>query len=241
MPNVPLMITMPYRLQVTAVAVCLAVSTMVGAGGRAIATTLKQTDDHRSETYKVLFVGNSHLFVNDVPARVERRLRPTKGPVMIQTFAFGGAQLSQFTRSSDVAAALMNTVWDVVVLQEASASFLTSTGRRRFHQSVSWFLNRIPTQTRVVLYQTWPWQTGSTFFDGQQTSADRMWRLMRAEYTKIASRSRITIAPVGHCWVNSPKRATYYSSDGVHATVAGSRVAAAVIAGTILRGAPGPC
>lgn len=241
MPSRALKTATPQIRVAIAAALVVVLAGALAAADRAVAQASKQTTKAKSDAFKVLFIGNSHLFVNDVPARVKQRLKPVKGPIAIQTFAFGGARLSQFTDSTNVAKALKSTAWDVVVLQEASASFLTAAGRRRFHRSIAWFLNRIPATTRVVLYQTWPWRTGSTFFEGQPTSASKMWQLMQTEYAKAADRTRITIAPVGHCWVNSPRRATYYSSDGVHATVAGSRVAAAVITRTILRGASGAC
>jgi hypothetical protein len=63
-----------------------------------------------------------------------------------------------------------------------------------------------------------------------------MWTVMQAEYAKAKENSRFVIAPVGRCWVNSPRRAAFYSVDGNHATAAGSTFAATVIARTISDG-----
>ena len=63
-----------------------------------------------------------------------------------------------------------------------------------------------------------------------------MWAAMQAEYAKARQNSRIVVAPVGQCWVKSPRRAEFYSDDGNHASAAGSSFAAAVIARTISAG-----
>ncbi|MFY0613001.1 MAG: hypothetical protein JXQ99_15840 [Hyphomicrobiaceae bacterium] len=195
----------------------------------------------KTGTFSVLFVGNSHLFVNNVPQRVQHRLRAAKGRTRILTFARGGAQLSSFTKRADVKAALTNRVWDVVVLQEASATFLSPGGRQRFLNAVDWFRQRIPHETRIVLYQTWPWRDGSRYFHGRASNTKHMWQAMRQAYAQVARRPRVTIAPVGTCWVGSAKRATLYSADGNHASVAGSQLAARVITRTIARGASAGC
>lgn len=210
------------------------------AHAQALPQTLPQTPAER-DGLKVLFIGNSHLFVNNVPAGVQRRLTASKGPTRIRTIAKGGARLTSFTGRGDVVAAIKNTVWDVVVLQEASVSFLTEVGRRNFHRAVSWFTERIPPETRIVLYQTWPWRTGSRYFRGQAIDTAGMWAAMQAEYARAARRPRITIAPVGRCWLASPQRASLYSGDGNHASPAGSRIAATIIARTIAQDGTGGC
>ena len=113
---------------------------------------------------RVLFIGNSHLQVKNVPAQVRARISTKYNNVQIRMLAVGGARLSDFVDRPDVVAALQKSKWDVVVLQEASVSFLSGSGRRVFHESVDWFLRRIGSDTRVMLYQTWPWQTGSRYY-----------------------------------------------------------------------------
>ena len=183
--------------------------------------------------YKVLFIGNSHLFVNDVPGQVRRLLQALKGSVSVRAITKGGARLLSFTRRPDVAAALNETAWDVVVLQEASATFVSTGGSERFHKAIDWFERRIPQGTRIVLYQTWPWREGSRYLRKYSATEIAMWGVMRREYAKVARRPRIRVAPVGPCWLGSPRLAALYSADGNHASPAGSRLAAAVIARTI--------
>ncbi|MGI9521567.1 MAG: hypothetical protein ACR2PG_07950 [Hyphomicrobiaceae bacterium] len=190
--------------------------------------------------FNVLFIGNSHLFVNDVPLRVKTRLLSKAKSVHIKTFAHGGARLIDFVHRADVASALENADWHAVVLQEATASFLSSAGRRQFHRAINWFVRKISPPTRIIVYQTWPWRNDSPFLRGR-SSAGQLWKTMMVEYAKLANQPRLVIAPVGTCWVTSPARNSFYSSDGNHAAVAGSRFAAKVISRTILGERPGDC
>lgn len=194
-----------------------------------------------ADAFKVLFIGNSHLFVNDVPARVQKHLQPFKGRIAVRTFARGGARLSSFTRRHDVTAALTTSHWDVVVLQEATASFLSPEGRRHFHEAVKWFSQRVPAKAQIILYQTWPWRADSRYFAGTSSNAAKLWEAQQLEHRRAARLERITIAPVGPCWMKSSRRAALYSNDGNHASIAGSSLAAAVIARTIVRNGHNGC
>ena len=190
---------------------------------------------------RVLFIGNSHLQVKNVPAQVRAKISKKYNKVQIRMLAVGGARLTDFVGRPDVVAALKKSKWDVVVLQEASISFLSGSGRKVFHESVDWFLRKIGNDTRVILYQTWPWQTGSRYYRSAAIDETAMWQLMRAEYAKAALNARIIIAPVGKCWVQSARKKFFYSSDGNHASVAGAAFAAKIIARTIVNGKPVAC
>ncbi|MEO0730618.1 MAG: hypothetical protein AAFY64_09575, partial [Pseudomonadota bacterium] len=74
--------------------------------------------------------------------------------VRVRRVGFNGARLSQFVKRPSVQGILAKDHWDVVVLQEATASFLTPALRRQFKASVKWFRTRLPPETRVVLFQT---------------------------------------------------------------------------------------
>lgn len=221
----------------------LSITRRSGSGIWFAAAVLLATQAAQASTsgpFRVLFIGNSHLFVNNVPQRVQRRIAATKGKVDIRVFTMGGARLSEFAGRPLIKSALQSMRWDVVVLQEATASFLTSKGRRLFHQSVAWFQAHIPADARIVLYRTWPWRNGSDYLIGRGHNSQTLRRTMAIEYDKVARNRRLEIAPVGPCWMSSPDNERFYSSDGNHASLAGSQLAAGVIAATILK-APDLC
>jgi len=191
---------------------------------------------------KVLFIGNSHLFVNNVPARVRQRLTTAKRTVYTFTIAKGGARLKHYAGTRKISDVLRETNWNVIVLQEASAAFVSRQGQQRFHEAVAWFVQNASPTARIVLYQTWPWRAGSRFLRRRKANADKMWRDMQIEYaTVIRQHPQVTLAPVGKCWMRSRNRSTLYSNDGNHAAVAGSQLAASIIADTIQRRALGRC
>ena len=206
-------------------------STLLFAAATLFAT--EASPQTASTPLKVLFIGNSHTIVNDVADQVRRRLQASKGATIVESIVKRGARLRSFTRRGDVVSKLDSTTWDVVVLQEASATFVSPDGPSRFHEAIDWFERQIPERTRIVLYQTWPWRDGSRYLGRYGSTSEAMWNVMRREYAKAGQRTRIDVAPVGPCWLTSPARATFYSADGNHATPAGSRLAADVIARTI--------
>jgi hypothetical protein len=217
---------------------CLALAIMMiisCQAGPALAT------EKPDRAFRVLFIGNSHVLVNNVPEHVRGRLQAEKGRTEVRAIARGGARLISFTINPDVETLLRTMRWDVVVLQEASASFLTMAGRLSFHRAVDWFVRRLPSETRLVLYQTWPWRNGSRYLEKTPFSSADMWRTMQREYARYAGRQDLTIAPVGACWVNVADQSPLYSHDGNHATVAGSSFAAGVISRTIIQGRSAAC
>jgi len=203
---------------------------------------VKKSSARLPQPLNVLFIGNSHLFVNNVPARVRGHLLNANDKVSIKTFAKGGARLVRHANNPAVRDALQRTNWSVVVLQESSAAFLSRKGRQRFHEAVNWFVRNTPSTARIVLYQTWPWRAGSRFLRRRGANPSEMWRVMQLEYAAVARQHpHISIAPVGPCWMSSSKLVSLYSPDGNHASVAGSELAAAIIADTIKQRARGRC
>ncbi|MEM9027283.1 MAG: DUF4886 domain-containing protein [Pseudomonadota bacterium] len=200
---------------------------------------------HGSRAFTVLFIGNSHVLVNNVPGRVAKRLDAVVGPSrkpVTARIAINGARLSDFAGRDIVKTALKRISWDILVLQEATASFLSSSGRKNFHASLNWFMRHKPTTTRVVLYQTWPFQSHHWLYHRpnltryeRPKSPDQMWTWIRSAYQTAVQRNRVTLAPVGHCWLAAENTSSFYSSDGNHASVAGSNLAAEVLTQAIVR------
>ena len=211
------------------------------------------------DAVKVLFIGNSHVMVNGVPERVARRLagqlaqaadgsgpRPVV-PVMI---AKGGALLRHAAGRADVVEALRRFRWDAVVLQEATAAFVTPRGRRSFQEALDWFGETIPRATPVVLYKTWPWLAHYPWFRPGKVAADadvgagrtdQLWARMQKAYAAALRKHPWTVAPVGDCWVREPASDTLYSPDGNHATSKGAEFAARIIAEAIATQRPARC
>jgi len=76
--------------------------------------------DASPKTYRVLFVGNSLTYVNDLPAtlRAVAAAQPTPSKIETQTFVAPGGSLAERWEDGKAAAALGEGHWDAIVLQE---------------------------------------------------------------------------------------------------------------------------
>jgi hypothetical protein len=84
---------------------------------------------------RVLFIGNSYTFVNNVPALVEAFSRHAGGPpIEAEMLVAPGALLTDFVEAGTVLERLGRESWDVVVLQELGGhppASAAGSGRRR--------------------------------------------------------------------------------------------------------------
>ncbi|MGH7578951.1 MAG: SGNH/GDSL hydrolase family protein [Gemmatimonadales bacterium] len=177
---------------------------------------------------RVLFVGNSFTFRNDVPALVAELGLCHDPPVrlVVAMVARDGMTLERHWEEGDVARRLNAEGWDIVILQEQSSRPLAEPERMETYVGRFAALAR-EAGTDVILFQTWP------RVDQPETEEP-----LAPVYRRIAAAVGATVAPVGAAW--SRARAKHpglalYAGDGLHASPAGSRLAAAVILEAILR------
>jgi hypothetical protein len=177
---------------------------------------------------RVLFVGNSFTFGNDLPQLVAELGLSHDPPVRleVETAARDGMTLERHWKEGDVARRLTVEAWDVVVLQEQSARPLTDPELMEAYVRRFAALAR-EAGTEVILFQTWASR------DDPETEQPRA-----ATYRRIAAAVGATVAPVGAAWSRAlarrPKPALH-AADGLHASPAGSRLAASEILDAILR------
>lgn len=83
---------------------------------------------------RILFIGNSHTYFNDMPEMVAERFRKTKYDCEVTMIAHGGWFLEQHVNEPDVRFNILYGHYDYVVLQEPCASIWS---RRKIFQSSS--------------------------------------------------------------------------------------------------------
>jgi hypothetical protein len=177
---------------------------------------------------RVLFVGNSFTFGNDLPGLVAELALSRDPPVRleVETVARDGMTLERHWKDGDVPRRLTREAWDVLVLQEQGARPLTDPGLMEEYAGRFAALAR-KADTHVILFQTW------ARLNQPETEQARA-----ATYRRIAESVGATVAPVGAAWSRAlarrPKPALH-AADGVHASPAGSRLAASEILHAILR------
>ena len=181
-------------------------------------------------TVRVLFLGNSHTYVNQLPCLVQRLASSLQPRISLEVVAVArdGATLEQHWADSSTRALLEARAWDFVVLQEQGRRpvqhpELTSAAVRRFADGV----RRVG--ARLVLYIP-------------PVASRRSSELPRitAVYQEIAAATQSTIAPVAQAWEDSRADSTLrlHGADGVHASAMGSYLSACVLLAAITARSP---
>ena len=181
---------------------------------------------------RILFLGNSFTFFNDLPGQVGQLLQA-------ETFSNvrGGAHLHQHLDPADELCTVTRRLltegkWDYVDLQDHSRGPIEHPDA--FHQAVATLCPMIRAAGgKPVLYETWAYEegtealaaTGLTFTDMQQRLSDA--------YLAAARANRTLLAPVGSAFAQVRTSQPLYADDHFHPSEAGTQVAARVIAGVL--------
>lgn len=202
----------------------------------AAAQAAPQTTDRAAKTLRVLFVGNSYTYYNNLPEMFSSLAQAARPQLKVETkmVTRGGATLEQMWDMGTARNAIRESRWDYVVLQEQSLlgySLLNGAQvinePQFFWRSVREFDEEIKrTGARTVLYLTW----------ARETTPERQPDLSYAYFT-IGREIQAVIAPVGLAWQHirsqeAPFR--LHDIDGSHPSPAGSYLAACTLAYTIL-------
>lgn len=119
------------------------------------------------KTYKILFVGNSHTYYNDMPKMFKGLCDADKINCEVTSITSPGYKLSQFADKtnmygSQVYQALTNNTWDYVVLQENRAVLVEK--EEEAEAAVNTLYTLIHNAgAKMVIYATQPNNIGSTF------------------------------------------------------------------------------
>jgi hypothetical protein len=183
---------------------------------------------------RILMLGNSYIFKNDLPAMLAEM---TGAEVVHHTR--GGARLAEQLNpktalGAKTLAALEREKWDYVVLQEMSNAPITSP--EKFQNSVHALCEKIRAAgAEPVLYATWAYQKGGKQLASFGMDYEEMYRRMADAYREAAERSHARLAEVGKAFYERSADTHLYAEDGSHPNETGTRLAAEVIAQTILR------
>lgn len=171
---------------------------------------------------RVLFVGNSLTFQNDLPDIV-RAIAETAGAgpsIEVGAVAFPDFSLEDHWNRGDALDAIEEGGWDVVVLQQGPSTL----PENRAHLAL-WsgrFAERIRAAGgRPALFSIWPPRSQANGFD-----------LVRDSYAEAAEAVDGILMPAGEAWraaLGVDPNLPLYARDGFHPTALGSVTAAYVI------------
>ncbi|WP_224368213.1 SGNH/GDSL hydrolase family protein [Hyalangium versicolor] len=190
---------------------------------------------------RVLFIGNSYTYLNNLPALLEGLAASATPPLRIQTRAVTrpGVRLQQHWDRGDALAALREGHWDYVVLQEQSTlGLLLIEGRHEvndpelaFHPYARRFVEearKVGAQPLFLL--TW----------ARRDTPESQARLTQA-YMSVARDLGAPIIPAGLAWARVRQEdpdVVLYNEDGSHPSPAGSYLTASALYATLTGSSP---
>ena len=173
---------------------------------------------------RVLFIGNSHTYFNDMPLMVQRCAYDEGFDCRVTMIAHGGWFLEQHVAEPDVRFNILFGKYDYVVLQDHSHPMAPI---EEFSTAASAINTWICEAGCVpVIYETWAKKDEPELQDH-----------MNEVHHHVAEEIGALVAPVGENWwtyKESWPNLEMYDEDGAHASYAGSDFAAKLIWETIL-------
>ncbi|OUL28861.1 hypothetical protein BV375_17245 [Nostoc sp. 106C] len=184
-----------------------------------------------NQPLKVLFIGNSYTYFNNLPKLTRQLTLSAKETRKLETemVTVGGATLENLWKQGKALSRIRDGRWDYVVLQEQST--LPITNPKLMYEYARLFnaeIKRVNAQT--VFYLTWARQNRP---ETQQALTD--------SYITIAKELNAIVAPVGIVWQQIQQQnsnLSLYNADKSHPSSIGSYVAACVFYATFYGKSP---
>lgn len=168
---------------------------------------------------KVLFIGNSHTYFNDMAHTFEILARKKGINAEAVMISHGRQKLTVHAKEPEVRYNILHGGYDYVVLQDHGHPFYGEQALLEGAGEIKKFADSVFSKT--VLYMTWPAKGHAE--DLEQISGG---------YRSAAEKLGARLAPVGEYWqaaADSFPDAELYNADGKHASPLGSYLAATVL------------
>ena len=176
---------------------------------------------------RVLFIGNSHTFYNDMPHLFAQICREKGRDVEVTMLTHGGKGWDFHVEEPEVRFNIFYGGYDAVVLQHTAHPMGDPEVMNRCGRTLIEWVRQAG--ARPILYMTWTARA-----DGEAAQAG-----MSGAYRRLQQETGCEMAPVGENWWKYHREhpdEEMSAEDGEHASLPGSRLAAATIAEVYLGG-----
>ena len=183
------------------------------------------------QTIKVLFIGNSYTYVNNLPSLLTQLAASTSKPKTLETqmLALGGATLKTHWDNENALEVLKQGSWNYVVLQEQSMLPIIEP-ETMYHYARLFDAEIKKAGADTVFFLTW----------ARQNTPEAQRNLTDA-YMNITRQLDAVVAPVGIAWQKAREEdsnISLYDADGSHPNLLGSYMAACVFYGILYNESP---
>lgn len=178
---------------------------------------------------KILFIGNSHTYMNDMPELVRRMVENATGEeCQVFMLAYSGRSLKwhmdeeYFSERFNI----LNGHYDYCIIQECAHPMTEFEDTIKYTHEIIGLCKKV--NTTPIIFETWAEK------DKPENQLE-----MNRRYRKIAEDEGVKLAPIGEIWskvlkelVNEPDADLYYK-DGAHASSIGDYLVAMTLTKTI--------
>lgn len=196
------------------------------------------------DSLRVLWVGNSYTYYNDMPDAVRQIAATQKVKLSCTRFLKGGERLSGHLKNKKLLAAIAAGGWDYVILQEQSSAPAMPTRQvaREVYpcaRTLDSLVHAASPDARVVFYMTWGHKNGNRRPVPEYppiNNYEEMQERLKTSYLEMTYDNDAWCAPVGMAWRRvRAERPDYvlYAQDCFHPSPLGSYLAANVIFTTL--------
>lgn len=197
---------------------------------------------------RVLFIGNSLTFTNDLPRRIAELAKFRNFYVEYDMYAPGGYTLSQHAADPLLLEKINKGTWDFVVLQEQSQ--LSAFSQEQIQQEVypyakklSRLIRNANSGTRIVFYMTMARKDGdpqNVRISPELGTYKGMQRRISASYMSMAQQNQGLLVPAGLVWENvrSKRPSLDLYADDIHPNRTGTYLIACVFYAILFKDSP---
>ncbi len=192
------------------------------------------------ERLKVLFVGNSYTYANDLPDLIERLSHSVGKSIESTKFLSGGAQFATHWNNNTLKERIMEGGFDFMVIQGQSQE--VAFPYNQFMNAVYPYAKKLDSlfkshnhNGQVVFFMTWGYRYGDQSNCPNYPPFCNYWTMSEElcnNYTLMATDFNSSVAEVGKAWQYSMKKDSTFvlhSPDNSHPHINGSYLAACVI------------
>lgn len=199
--------------------------------------------ENATDSIRILWIGNSFTFYNDLPQMVEDTGKLNGIPVSTSRILKGGESLAGHLTNPELHKEIQKGGWDYVVLQEFSSTPAYSTkfvaeNILPYAAEIDSLVKSYSPEAETIYYMTWGHKNGNTrqtdypLDDTYESMQERIF----TTYFDMAYENHGMLAPVGVAWKNIRNKypqIELYIEDDFHPSLAGSVLAADTIFATM--------
>ncbi|MBN8658574.1 MAG: hypothetical protein J0M11_22755 [Anaerolineae bacterium] len=204
-------------------------------------TPTRCDDVSGDECLRILFVGNSYTFTNDLPNTFANLARSSGHPVEVAMLAEGGVGFVEHLSSPQFSSTLTSSAWDYVVLQEQSQiPSIKASRTQSMYPAARELVRQIRSiSAEPIFFETWAHRGG--FPENGLFTYEGMQYEINQGYARIASELNVRLAPVGLAWFRALQAnpdLQLWLEDGSHPAEQGTYLAACVFYVTFFKESP---